>query len=86
MTLKTYNDEDFRDGMALQPRHIPDEQMRTYEGYMAEIFTAFGTDLNTPATADTPRRFVKALLDATDGYDGDPDLRSEFFVACGLQR
>jgi GTP cyclohydrolase I len=82
MTLKTYNDEDFRDGMALQPRDIPEEAMRKYEGYMAEIFTAFGMDLDTPATADTPRRFVKALLEATDGYDGDPQLLKVFETEC----
>jgi hypothetical protein len=31
-------------------------------------------NLNTPATQDTPRRFVRALFDATEGYDGDPKL------------
>ena len=41
---------------------------------MAEIFTAFGLDLNTPATDETPQRFIRALFDATEGYDGDPKL------------
>ena len=42
----------------------------------AEIFTALGLDLDTPGTRDTPRRFVRALFDATAGYDGDPKLRT----------
>ena len=44
------------------------------EGYAVEIFTAFGLDLNTPSTQDTPRSFIKAMFDATEGYDGDPKL------------
>src|SRR5919199_1939690 len=82
MALKIDNEEDFREGMALQPRHIPDRDMRKYERYMAEIFTAFGMDLDTPATADTPRRFVQAMFDATSGYDGDPKLLKVFETEC----
>jgi len=44
----------------------------------AEIFAALGLDLETPGTRDTPRRFVRALYDATAGYDGDPKLRTLF--------
>jgi GTP cyclohydrolase I len=44
----------------------------------AEIFEALGLDLDTPGTRDTPRRFVRALFDATAGYDGDPKLRTVF--------
>ena len=44
----------------------------------AEIFAAFGMDLDTPGTRDTPRRFLRALFDATAGYDGDPKLRTAF--------
>src|SRR5918912_3662164 len=82
MVLKIDNEEDFREGMALQPRHIPDQEMRKYERYMAEIFTAVGMDLDTPATIDTPRRFVQALFDATDGYEGDPKLLKVFETEC----
>jgi GTP cyclohydrolase I len=56
----------------IKRREIPQEKMRKFEGYAAEIFSAFGMDLNTPATKDTPRRFIQALFDATEGYDGDP--------------
>ncbi len=31
-------------------------------------------DLDTPGTAETPRRFLQAQIDATSGYDGDPKL------------
>jgi len=44
----------------------------------AEIFSALGLDLDTPGTRDTPRRFVRALFDATAGYDRDPKLRTVF--------
>src|SRR5204863_9957601 len=44
----------------------------------AEIFSALGLDLDTPGTRETPRRFVRALFDATAGYDGDPKLRTVF--------
>ena len=48
----------------------------------AEILGAFGMDLNSPGTAATPRRFIKALFDATDGYDGDPKLLTAFPTEC----
>ncbi len=49
---------------------------------MAEIFTAFGLDLHTPATEETPERFVRALFDATEGYEGDPKLIKAFETEC----
>jgi GTP cyclohydrolase I len=66
----------------LHLRQISEEQMRKFEGYAAEIFTAFGLDLNTQATRDTPRRFIRALLDVTAGYDGDPKLVTAFETEC----
>src|SRR5262245_55452280 len=66
----------------LQNRDISDEQMRRFEGYAAEIFSAFGMDLDTPATVDTPRRFVRAIFDATSGYEGDPKLLTAFKTEC----
>ena len=38
--------------------------------------------MNTAATKDTPRRFIKALFDATEGYDGDPKLLRVFDTEC----
>jgi GTP cyclohydrolase I len=61
---------------------VTDEQLHRFEGYAAEILAAFGMDLDTPATIDTPRRFIRALFDATDGYDGDPKLVTVFETEC----
>jgi GTP cyclohydrolase I len=63
-------------------REISPEDWRRYEGYMTEIFTSFGLDLSTPGTADTPRRFLRAVYDATEGYDGDPKLLTAFPTEC----
>ena len=54
------------------------EEWARYERYMAEIFEAFGMDLHTPGTRETPKRFLRAMFDATAGYDGDPKLRTAF--------
>jgi GTP cyclohydrolase I len=64
--------------LALRPRSISDEQMYTFERYMAEIFSAFGLNLDTPSTYETPRRFLHALFEATEGYDGEPKLIKMF--------
>ena len=56
--------------------------MDRFEGYAAEIFAALGMDLSTPATQDTPQRFIKALVDATEGYEGDPKLLKVFDTEC----
>jgi hypothetical protein len=68
--------------MELRKRLVTAEQFRKFEGYAAEIFSAFGLNLNTPATPDTPRRFIEALHDATEGYDGDPNLLRVFETEC----
>src|SRR5437588_7728594 len=76
------DDKAFTTAMQLRKRVISEEETRRFEGYVSEIFTAFGLDLNTPATEDTPRRFVRALFDATAGYDGDPKLLKVFEKEC----
>jgi GTP cyclohydrolase I len=76
------DDIEYRTAMELQMRKISDEQLHKFEGYAAEIFSAFGLDLDTPATKDTPQRFIKALFDATEGYDGDPKLLKVFETEC----
>jgi GTP cyclohydrolase IA len=73
---------DFIATMDLQKRPLTNDQFRKFEGYAAEIFTAMGLDCNTPATKDTPRRFIRALYDATEGYDGDPKLLKVFDTEC----
>lgn len=76
------DDLEFLAATQLRARHITDEQFARFEEHAAELFTAFGLDINTPATKDTPRRFIKALFDATEGYDGDPKLLRVFDTEC----
>jgi GTP cyclohydrolase I len=59
-------------------RSISAEDWKRYERYVGEIFSAFGMDLDTPGTVETPRRFLRAMFDATAGYDGDEKLRTAF--------
>jgi GTP cyclohydrolase I len=75
-------EEHLRVAMHLHRRHLSEEQLRRYEGYMTEIFTAFGLDLDTPATRETPPRFLRAMFDATEGYEGDPKLLKVFETEC----
>jgi GTP cyclohydrolase IA len=77
------NDEhEFIEPVDLKRRQISPEKVQKFENYAAEIFSAFGMDLATPSTQDTPRRFIKALFDATEGYDGDPKLIKVFQTEC----
>jgi GTP cyclohydrolase IA len=75
-------DVDYLAAIDLRKRPVTENQFHKFEGYAAEIFSAFGLDLETPATKDTPRRFIKALYDATEGYDGDPKLLRVFETEC----
>jgi GTP cyclohydrolase I len=61
-----------------EPRRVDPADFARFERYAAEIFEAFGMDLDTPGTRETPRRFLQALYDATAGYDGDGKLRTAF--------
>jgi GTP cyclohydrolase I len=38
--------------------------------------------LDEPGTADTPRRILQALIDATNGSEGDPKLVTVFPTEC----
>jgi GTP cyclohydrolase I len=77
-----HEDPDLESVMKLNHRQISEAQRFKFEGYIAEIFSAYGMDLSTPATQETPRRFIQALFDATDGYDGDPKLLKVFATEC----
>jgi GTP cyclohydrolase IA len=68
--------------IALEKREISDEQIQKYERYMAEIFSGLGMDLDMASTIDTPKRYIQALIEATDGYDGDPKLLKTFQSEC----
>ena len=63
-------------------REISDADWGRFEGYASEILSSFGLDLSTPGTQDTPRRFLRAIFDATDGYEGDPKLVTVFPTEC----
>jgi GTP cyclohydrolase IA len=66
----------------VRPRRLSLEQWDRFQRYVAEMFDAFGMDLETPGTKDTPSRFLKALLDSTQGYEGDPKLVTAFPTEC----
>lgn len=68
--------------MHLHRRSISEEQMRKFEADVAAIFEAFGLDLHTPATGRTPQRFLRAMFDATEGYEGDSKLLTVFETEC----
>jgi GTP cyclohydrolase I len=63
-------------------RRVDDADWRRFEGYVGEIFTTFGMEPDTPGTERTPERFLKALYDATAGYEGDPKLLTAFPTEC----
>jgi GTP cyclohydrolase I len=66
----------------IAPRRIEAARWAKFEGYVAEIFEAFGMDLDTPGTLRTPERFLRALFDSTSGYEGDLNLLTAFPTEC----
>ncbi len=76
------DDLDMSSAMELRHRELSREQVHKFEGYMAEILEALGMDLDTPATQETPQRFIQAMFEATEGYDGDPKLLKVFETEC----
>ncbi len=74
--------DEWNAAVQLRQREFTPEQINRFENYIAEIFSAMGMDLNTPATFETPRRFIQALVEITEGYDGDPKLLKVFQTEC----
>lgn len=66
----------------VRARELDGRTRDRFEGYIGEILDAFGLDRASPGTADTPRRFLDALYDATSGYEGDPKLLTAFPTEC----
>jgi len=64
--------------LELAPRSIDPADWARYETNVAEILEAFGLPPATPGTLETPERFLRALYDATAGYEGDPKLLTAF--------
>jgi GTP cyclohydrolase I len=81
-TDREHEHREYLSNMDASSRRVSADQTRKFEGYVAEIFSAFGMDLDTPATRDTPRRFLRAMFDSTDGYEGDPKLITVFDTEC----
>jgi len=65
-------------GLQLHPRLISEADWSRYKSYVAEIFESLGMEMGSPGTLQTPERFLRALLDATAGYEGDPKLVTLF--------
>jgi GTP cyclohydrolase I len=82
MSTLAFDPEEATQWEKTRPRVIAPEQWQKFEGYAAEIFEAFGMDLDTPGTLTTPKRYLRALFDATSGYEGDPKLLTAFPTEC----
>lgn len=76
------DDEEVRSPVLTRKRELTEADRLRLEGYVGEVFQALGMELDTPGTRDTPRRFLRALYDATEGYEGDPKLLTAFPTEC----
>jgi GTP cyclohydrolase IA len=83
-TLGALRAEDLegRDWERVRPRQVSDADWARFGGYMKEILQAMGLPLNTPGTANTPSRYLRAMFDSTEGYEGDPKLVTAFPTEC----
>lgn len=66
----------------VRPREVSGAQWQRFEDSVEEMFEAFGMDLGTAGTESTPKRFVRALFEASSGYEGDPKLLTAFPTEC----
>jgi GTP cyclohydrolase I len=76
------DDLEGRDWERVQPRRIADADWTRFEAYMREILQALGMPLDTPGTAKTPMRYLRAMFDSTEGYEGDAKLVTAFPTEC----
>jgi len=76
------DEEDDHNWERVSPRRISEADWHRFEGYVSEILQALGMNLNTPGTANTPARYLKALYDSTEGYEGDAKLVTAFPTEC----
>src|SRR2546425_3626554 len=76
------DDLEGRDWARVLPRRISESDWIRFEGYMYEILQALGMQLDTPGTVKTPMRYLRALFDSTEGYEGDPKLVTAFPTEC----
>jgi GTP cyclohydrolase I len=78
----TAQDDEDLSWLQVRPRDVSPQQWARFEAHMAEIFEAFGMEMHTPGTETTPTRFLRALFDATEGYQGDDKLVTAFPTEC----
>lgn len=76
------NSSDFTEILGLRTRRLTEEQITKFQGYIGEIFSALGLDLESPSARETPERYLRAMLDITSGYEGDPKLVKAFETEC----
>lgn len=58
------------------------EERKRFEGYVAEIFGRHGMYLQSEPCKLTPHRWLQALVDMTEGYQGDPKIEVVFEREC----
>jgi len=76
------DDVEGRDWERVRPRRISEADWNRFEGYMREILQALGMPLDTPGTVKTPMRYLRAMFDSTEGYEGDDKLVTAFPTEC----
>lgn len=54
------------------------EERGRFENHIAEIFRRMGMNLDSEACKRTPRRWVQAMFDMTEGYGGDDNINVTF--------
>jgi GTP cyclohydrolase I len=82
MSTLAFDPEETTQWEQTRPRTITPARWKQFEGYAAEIFEAFGMELDSPGTKTTPARFLRAMFDSTAGYEGDPKLLTAFPTEC----
>src|ERR1700687_4559932 len=82
MSTLAFDPEETTQWDKTHPRPITDAQWKKFEGSMAEIFLPFAVHRTAPGPREPPRRYVRALYDATVGYEGDPKLVTAFPTEC----
>src|SRR2546430_11882486 len=76
------DDLEGRDWERVRPRRISDADWRCFEGAMSEILHALGMSLTHPGAAQKPCRYLRAMFDSTEGYEGDAKLVTAFPTEC----
>lgn len=61
---------------------LSSEELARFEQYVSEIFTRLGMNPNLRGTGPTPQRWLRAMIEMTAGYDGDPKLETVFPGEC----